>query len=330
MNGPVSRSIKSVVFAGALLTLVSPASAWFGRGEKRAEIRHGAGVLDVQLLPDRGKTLNLSRVDQNRWTYLGKTEGLVGGSYSIVLKNRSSERLKVVVGVDGLNVYGKDEIVGRAGADTGSILSPYETRTLQGWQINSERAQRFVFSPPEWSEGGGRRDSDIGLIIVQVYRERPRRHFGLRDSEEKAAPDADRLKSRKEAVAPQPQIGTTAGDEIGSRVRTVFFESLTRLPEAWAEIDYGRHAKRAGCRRGLFLGMLLSPAEEGSRISTILPGSTAESAGLQVNDIIIRVDTEDRPDPEEVRGVVNSKQPGEFLFLRVRRARHELMMKIRA
>ncbi len=95
----------------------------------------------------------------------------VSRSYSLVLKNRRADRLKVVVGIDGLNAYHREPIVGRSDGDVGSIVGPREKRTLHGWQVNDSLAQRFVFNPPEWSEGQGQTDSQIGKITVQVYRE---------------------------------------------------------------------------------------------------------------------------------------------------------------
>ncbi len=72
------------------------------------------GHVEVQIVPDRGGAMTLARDGDHRWVFEGSTADLVGGSYSIVLRNRSPERIKVVVGVDGVNVYRKDPIVGRA------------------------------------------------------------------------------------------------------------------------------------------------------------------------------------------------------------------------
>ncbi len=321
--------VGCVVGLGLLVLPSSVSAGWFGQGDRLIELRHGAGSLEVQLVPERGKALILKQDWPHRWAFEGSTAELVGGSYSIVLRNRSSERLKVVIGVDGLNVYRKAAIAGRADADTGSILSAGETRTLQGWQMDHTTAQRFVFSPPEWSEGEGRTDSHIGLIVVQVYRERRQEWFGLRDQAEERAPEDGRLEVMSRKASPSPQIGTTSGDDVTSRVRTVVFDSLTTYPEVWAEIDYGRNAGRAYSRGSGVLGVTITRSDYGSRIVGVRPGSIAAAAGLQAGDVIVRIDTENRPSPGTVKDIVNAKRSGQFVFVKIHRGPHELSLKIR-
>ncbi len=319
-----------IIVLGFLVLPSSASAGWFGHGDRTIELRHGAGTLEVQLVPDRGRALTLKQDGPHRWAFDGSTADLVGGSYSIMLRNRSSERLKVVVGVDGLNVYRKETIVGRAGADTGSILSPRETRTLRGWQMDQATAQRFVFSPPEWSEGEGRTDSHIGLIVVQVYRERRREWFGLHDQDAAVrAPENSRERRLEGKASPSPQIGTTSGDDVTSRVRTVHFDSLTTYPEVWAEINYGRHPAPAPRPRPAILGVTVFTCAMGSRIDGVVPGSIADEAGLRLDDIIVRVDTQDRPSAQRLSEILRSKRPGDFVFLKVQRGRHELSLKIR-
>jgi len=320
--------VGCVVVVGLLVTPLT-AGAWFGQGDRLIELRHGGGSVEVQLVPDRGKALVLKQRGPHRWVFDGATEALMGGSYSIVVRNRSSERLKVVIGVDGLNVYRKAAVAGRADADTGSILPPGETRTLQGWQMDSSTAQRFVFSPPEWSEGEGRTDSHIGLIVVQVYRERRQEWFGLRDEVEERAAEGDRLESMSRKASPSPQIGTTSGDDVSSRVRTVVFDSMTTYPEVWAEIDYGRNQKVIPPRRHGVLGVSIITCDLGTRIDGVALGSIADEAGLKIGDVIVRIDTEDRPSAQRTRDIVRSKRPGDFVFLQVQRGRHEISLKIR-
>jgi hypothetical protein len=290
----------------------------------------------------------------NSWVFDGPTSELVGGSYSILLRNRTAERLKVVVGVDGLNVYGREVVAGTSSEDVGSILQPWSDRVLPGWQLDDARAQRFLFSPPEWSEGEGRTDSQIGLVAVQVYREwqEPAWQYHHRDdrdqrggapSQEPSAPGSERAPAEKpsgdDAVAEAPSayrrapIGTASGDDVDSWVRTVRFVAATGFPESWAVIDYGRarHGWRPPRPRWEddLLGLDVAPDAGGTRIVAVARGSAADRAGLEPHDVIVRIDTVPVPSPSATRRILGDKRPGEFAFLRVRRGPHELAVKIR-
>jgi hypothetical protein len=341
----------SRVFALAFLALTvvaafhSPAAArpWRDVGHTTVPLPVAGGTLEVSLRPDHGPDLRLTPDGPHRWLFAGPTSTLVGGSYSILLRNRTPERLKVVVGVDGVNVYGREVIGGSAGADVGSILLPWSDRTLPGWQLDDERAQRFVFSPPEWSEGEGRTDEQIGLVTVQVYREwqPPSWSYEQRDGERGAASPKEQAARPAEpsseagvpsGAAGNPPIGTTAGDDVYSAVRTVHFVPASDYPEAWTTIDYGapqRAWQPPAPRWDDLLGLSLAPAADGTRIVAVTPGSPADRAGLAVQDVILRIDTVFAPSPTTTRSILRSKAPGDYAFLRVRRGPHELAVKIR-
>ena len=317
-----------IMLAAFVLVSGSVAARPALHGEQTIRLPLASGEVEVQLLPDRGKPLLLTRDGPNRWVFRGSTVALVGNSYSVSLRNRTPERLKVVVGVDGVNIYHRDPIVGRADRDVGSILSGWSERLLRGWQLDHETAQRFVFSPPEWSEGQGRTDSQIGTIVVHVYRERQVHWHEHGDFD-----DRPRLKeesSTERRRAPSAPIGTTTGDDVSSPVRTVRFESRTTYPEARAEIDYGRGRPLRWPREHDLLGLEVERADGGSRIVAVEQGSEADRAGLEPWDVIVRLDTENRPTPRTVRRILRDKQRGSYVFLRIRRGPHELAVKIRA
>ncbi|HXT21859.1 MAG TPA: PDZ domain-containing protein [Thermoanaerobaculia bacterium] len=326
------------------------------RGGSTASLAVAGGTLEVSLRPDRGPTLRLVADGPHRWTFEGPTSNLVGGSYSILLRNRTDERLKVVVAVDGLNVYGREVVAGSSDEDVGSILSPWTDRSLPGWQLDSERAQRFLFSPPEWSEGQGRTESQIGTVTVQVYREwqEPRWQYYHQPEERdgaaaapKEAPaaepevqggaesrhsDADLAEEPPIALRRRGPIGTASGDDVDSWVRTVRFVAATSFPESWAVIDYGTGYAQSPPRPRWddLLGLDLAPAADGTRIVDVAPGSAADRAGLEPGDVIVRIDTVFGPSTTATRRILAAKAHGDFAFLRVRRGPHELALKIRA
>lgn len=354
-------SSLAVVAAAALPATPASASALPWPGSDSIRLAVADGQLAVSLRPDGGRALRLLRDHENRWVFAGDTGGLVGEPYAIVLRNDTSERLKVVVGVDGLNVYEREVVSGNARDDVGSILAPWSERVLRGWQIGDHRAQRFVFSPNEWSEGQGRTESRIGLVTVQVYREwreprwrhhdeewrdggaaprpssgAPRGAHPVPEPAPQSAPDSaqEGAEARPSARASRPRepIGTTAGDDVASSVRTVRFAAATMHPEAWAVIDYGGAAARHPHPRWPeddLLGLDLAPGRDGARIVAVAPGSAAERAGLEPYDVIVRLDALHAPTPEAARRLLRAKDRGDYAFLRVRRGSHELAVKIR-
>ena len=131
-------------------------------------------------------------------------------------------------------------------------------------------------------------------------------------------------------------IGTTAGDDVGNSVRTVRFVAATAFPEAWATIDYGQaeygwHPPQPP--RPLpedLLGLAVEPAADGTRIVAVAPGSPADRAGLEADDVIVRIDTIFEPSPSTTRRILRAKDHGDYAFLRVRRGPHEVAVKIRS
>ncbi|HEV8629891.1 MAG TPA: hypothetical protein VGV61_06195, partial [Thermoanaerobaculia bacterium] len=212
-----SRSpLQLFLLVGAALVVALPAlgRSWGDGGGATVPLPVAGGALEVTLRPDSGPSLRLLPDGPHRWLFAGPTSTLVGGSYSVVLRNRTPERLKVVVGVDGVNVYGREVIGGSASADVGSILPPWSERTLPGWQLDDERAQRFVFSPPEWSEGEGRTDEQIGLVTVQVYRQwQPQAwDYRQRDEERGGAAPKEQAQRRAEPSSDSPAVEGAAGN----------------------------------------------------------------------------------------------------------------------
>ena len=101
-------------------------------------------------------------------------EALRNSEYSVRLFNHTGERVAVALSVDGLN-----SIDARTTSAAGArkwILGPYETITLDGWQVSAATARRFVFTTEEASYGRWLgRTQNLGLVAAAVFREkRPR------------------------------------------------------------------------------------------------------------------------------------------------------------
>ena len=325
---------RSLAVVAALAgTMVSAASAQDlrrsgGAAQSRVRVPYGNGnTLSVQIVPDGRAALPFVSESPDAWTFQGDTASLVGKSYNVRLENSGHSRIKVVVGVDGVNVYFRKPIAGAADRDVGSILAPGQTRVVTGFQSDELTAQRFVFSPQAFSEGAAVRGGRVGAIEVQVYEEyRP----------EERRPDADRSRSNSApgAAAAPPGIGTTAGDDVDSDVRRVSFTASTREPIARLELNYGRPDQGRGPMpeddRSLGrLGVAVEQGPDGLRIVRVERGALADDLGLREGDVLTKVDTYARPNAAVLRRVLHDKRPGEYLFLEVLRGRHTVTFKAR-
>jgi PDZ domain len=325
---------RSLVVVAALAGAMPGASAQdLRRGGSTAQSRvrasYGNGnTLYVQIVPDGRAALPFESESPDTWTFQGDTASLVGKSYTVRLENSGRTRIKVVIGVDGVNVYFRKPIAGAADRDIGSILGPGQTRVVTGFQSDEQTAQRFVFSPQEFSEGASVRGARVGAIEVQVYEEyRPQvyRQDQDRSRGNAAAPNA--------SAAP-PGIGTTAGDDVDSDVRRVAFTASTREPIARLELNYGRPDQgrepiREDDRSLGRLGVSVEQGPEGLRIVRVERSALGDDIGLREGDVLTKVDTYARPTSAVLRRVLRDKRPGDYLFLEVLRGRHAVTFKAR-
>jgi hypothetical protein len=99
-------------------------------------------------------------------------EAFKGRNYSIVLQNRTAQRIGVLIAVDGLNVV--DGTQSHLGGDEAMyVLDPYEHTTIAGWRTSLDHVRRFVFVDEKRSYASrtGQANSDMGWIRVLAFRE---------------------------------------------------------------------------------------------------------------------------------------------------------------
>jgi len=100
--------------------------------------------------------------------YIEATEGR---DYEIRLRNPFPVRVAVALSVDGLNTIDARHTTA---ADARKwVLAPYETITLQGWQVSRDQARRFTFTTEERSYGHRLgQTANLGTISAVYFRER--------------------------------------------------------------------------------------------------------------------------------------------------------------
>ena len=100
-------------------------------------------------------------------------EALRGAEYEVRLRNPSGDRVAVALFVDGLNTI--DASCTSAWDASKWVIEPYETITISGWQMSSERARKFYFTTERDSYAAKRGNTAaIGSISAVFFRERRR------------------------------------------------------------------------------------------------------------------------------------------------------------
>src|SRR5262245_64622262 len=111
----------------------------------------------------------------NEYYSRGRTyvEAMNGAEYELRLRNSSPDRVAVALSVDGLNSI--DARHTSAWNASKWVIEPYQTITISGWQMSSERARRFYFTNERDSYGAKLgQTANLGVIAAVFFRERNR------------------------------------------------------------------------------------------------------------------------------------------------------------
>jgi hypothetical protein len=161
-------------------------------------------------------------------------EARKGQNYSIVVRNRTSDRIGVVVAVDGRNIIsGKQSNL--ANHEEMYLIDPHGYAKFQGWRTDSSTVHQFYFTdvPDSYSAKTFRDTSAMGVIAVAAYREKVKRPPVYKSarpsgsSEGAAAPRAAPGRSAKSMDrAKEESAGTGFGESVYAPVERVHFEPL--------------------------------------------------------------------------------------------------------
>ena len=157
----------------------------------------------------------------------GKTyiEALRGAEYELRVRNPTSERVAVALSVDGLNTI--DARHTSAWNSSKWVIEPYQSITITGWQMSTERARRFYFTNERDSYGAKLgQTANLGVIAAVVFRERQRSISVVpprpitRDGEDRGRSDQGGSGSSNSQKAPKSQPAESSR-KMESNVRRV-------------------------------------------------------------------------------------------------------------
>lgn len=183
-------------------------------------------------------------------------EALKGREYALRVTNPLGVRVGVALAVDGLNTI--DASRRDAASAVKWVLEPYQTIVLEGWQVSSSDARRFVFTGERDSYGAALgKTEDLGVIEAVFYPERVRRPVPAqpiaRDGRDASRPSpgappaprpkgegvGDRAEAEKSAASAlsDEYAATGMGDRTRHEVIRIDLE-LERTPAARIRIRY--------------------------------------------------------------------------------------------
>jgi hypothetical protein len=211
--------------------------------------------------------VRLSIVDREHGTELpeyrarGETwiAGAPGHRYAVRLRNDSSERVLVVLSVDGVNAVSGETA---AAAQTGYVLDPWETADIAGWRKSLDDIAGFVFTdlPDAYATRTGRPDN-VGVIGIAVFRER-RVYLRPASPPVVAQREADAVASS----APQ-RLGTGHGEREWAPVGSTQFVRAGRTPAQVTQLRYDDAATL------VTLGVLPRHTRPWQQVPRAFPGS---------------------------------------------------------
>lgn len=215
-------------------------------------------LLDMQLVDrDSGAVLALYPGQGRRYS-----PGTPGSRYAIRLRNRTGERVLVVLSVDGVNAITGDT----AGFNqSGYVLSPGESYDITGWRKSDERIAAFEFTSlgDSYAARTGR-PANVGVVGAAVFREvvvppppvvleapavsstapaapspLARLNGATADAAAPARESAGRAEAERTARA---KLGTGHGASEWSPIAHTGFQRRTARPEQLLEIHYDSRA----------------------------------------------------------------------------------------
>src|SRR6201988_1135168 len=168
-------------------------------------------------------------------------EALDGAEYDLRVRNPLPVRVAVALSVDGLNTI--DARHSSAWNASKWVIEPYQTITIGGWQMSSERARRFYFTNERDSYGAKLgQTANLGNISAVFFRERTRvtppypisKNRDRSEPQESSKSQAGAAESRAAAPLRDDEYAATG---IGRNVRNdVYWVNMDRDSRAAAEV----------------------------------------------------------------------------------------------
>ena len=228
------RLLRTLAVPALLLTFVNPITTAQNSSSDRITKRIPYPSFELEVLVD-GRPLTQYRSHGRPYV-----EALRGAEYELRLRNSSSDRVAVALSVDGLNTI--DAAQTSAWNASKWVIEPYQTITISGWQMSSERARRFYFTTERDSYAAKLgQQGDFGVISAVFFRERNRPVPIVRPSEEQSSSSAGAQPKLRAEASRDSDAATGIGRSVRNDVREIDMELDSRpAAELKVRYDYSR------------------------------------------------------------------------------------------
>ncbi len=183
--------------------------------------------------------------------------GNPGDGYAVRLRNRSDERVMVVLSVDGVNV-----ISGETAAlqQSGYVLAPWEQVEIAGWRKSQREVAQFYFTAlPDSYAARTDRPDNVGVIGAAVFREKwkkvekvyppipvapylspmsPAAGAGNRAAEAADSLSAESASPSAQTMRKSERLGTGHGQREYAPIEYTEFERASRTPSEVLSLRY--------------------------------------------------------------------------------------------
>lgn len=235
----MSRLFRTVAVLTLLLTTTTAIGTAQNSSQDRITKRIPYPTFELTVLVD-GQPLTEYRSHGR-----SSVDAVRGAEYELRLRNSSPDRVAVALSVDGLNTIDAQQT--SAWNASKWVIEPYQTITISGWQMSSERARRFYFTTERDSYAAKLgRQADLGVISAVFFRERNRRvpitrgSEGPRPSDSAAGMGGAQPQLRAEASRDK-QAATGIGRSVRNDVREIDMDLESRpAAELTVRYEYGR------------------------------------------------------------------------------------------
>lgn len=223
----------------AALLLLSSGAVWAQQ--------NNIGGVEVEVISDQGRPLPRYPLRRNSGpVYKAYVEAVRDQQYSVQVRNRTNQRIGVVIAVDGRNIISGDRSNLRPN-ERMYVLAPNQTESYEGWRTGKNQVNRFYFTEAGDSYAAAWGDrSAMGVIAVAAFREvqryQPQPQPWSQDSDGRGAqPQLRRMPSAAPPAAAQSEPGTGYGEREWSPSKRVEFDPEPRplaqffLKYSWRE-----------------------------------------------------------------------------------------------